>query len=328
MAQGVSFFFILSGFILVHAHPQLPSIREFLVKRFARLWPLHLLTFLLIAVFFTPPFSAGTTVLNLLMLHGWIPIAGSVYSYNAVSWSISDEWFFYLFFPLLLRAKSIVPAVIGSLLLTIALIICANRFWNDSFGVSVGFSWIHVILQNPLCRILEFVVGVALGRFFVRSRGRLPALIGRLPTMSEVVAVCLAAGALVATTRDQWLRDGAGSWSLTGPGLATWYNQMGALPAFAIVILVFAYARGWLSRMLSFPLFVLLGEISYATYMLHQIVLGFASKLSLRDHLGTAGAWALTALAVYVASYAVWRWIEVPARRAIVRTQGSVFKSP
>ncbi len=40
-------------------------------------------------------------------------------------------------------------------------------------------------------------------------------------------------------------------------------------PAAALLILVMACNRGWLSRALSLGLFVFLGEISYSIYLLH-----------------------------------------------------------
>jgi hypothetical protein len=48
--QAVSFFFVLSGFILVYVYPSLNSWkdkRRFLLTRFVRLWPVHLATWLL-----------------------------------------------------------------------------------------------------------------------------------------------------------------------------------------------------------------------------------------------------------------------------------------
>ena len=50
MYHGVSFFFVLSGFILTYAYPTLPdaeAVRRFWVARFARLWPVHIVAALL-----------------------------------------------------------------------------------------------------------------------------------------------------------------------------------------------------------------------------------------------------------------------------------------
>ena len=104
--QGVSFFFVLSGFILAYAYPNLngfKNISRFLLSRFARIWPAHVVAFLLLCLLFPSPFEwyslrgynpfllAGV---NLFMVHGWIPIETYFFSFNNVSWSISTEFFF------------------------------------------------------------------------------------------------------------------------------------------------------------------------------------------------------------------------------------------
>src|SRR5260370_9304602 len=52
--SAVSFFFVLSGFVLTHVYPQLPSrehIGKFLFSRFSRIWPVHLFS-LFLTLFF------------------------------------------------------------------------------------------------------------------------------------------------------------------------------------------------------------------------------------------------------------------------------------
>lgn len=48
LIQGVSFFFVLSGFILTYKYPSLEDAaarRRFLWSRFSRLWPAHMFAF-------------------------------------------------------------------------------------------------------------------------------------------------------------------------------------------------------------------------------------------------------------------------------------------
>ena len=57
LGQGVSFFFVLSGFILTFVYPTLDTGREvrgFWLARFARIWPAYMATFPPIAAFFRP----------------------------------------------------------------------------------------------------------------------------------------------------------------------------------------------------------------------------------------------------------------------------------
>ncbi len=113
-SQGVSFFFVLSGFILAHAYPQLPDravILRFYLARFARIWPTHAVT-LLVWVIAIYGFSQATIlwhhgglrlVATLALVQSWVPIEVWDTSFNGVSWSISTEAFFYLSFPILIR---------------------------------------------------------------------------------------------------------------------------------------------------------------------------------------------------------------------------------
>ncbi|GAF03935.1 acyltransferase family protein [Saccharicrinis fermentans] len=103
---GVSFFFILSGFILAYNYQDgilknRESIKKFYLARFARIFPLHILT-LIISI----PLSYGIfmedrsiwlsqLVTNLPLMQSYIPVKSIYFSFNAPSWSISDEMFFY-----------------------------------------------------------------------------------------------------------------------------------------------------------------------------------------------------------------------------------------
>jgi peptidoglycan/LPS O-acetylase OafA/YrhL len=115
------FFFILSGFIMTFVYQKrfemgvtIPSFFAFMRLRFARLYPMHLLTLVwLILLYlivvklchvelefalksvFNPP-SIG---LHLLMLHGFNTVWST--TWNIPAWAIGSEWLMYLLFPLL-----------------------------------------------------------------------------------------------------------------------------------------------------------------------------------------------------------------------------------
>ena len=110
--QGVSFFFVLSGFILTHVYSSRRDIGYwgFVRLRIARLWPVHLVTLLLVVLFVHPASFAGdglfdrrlTLLANLPMTQSMFPFISYLFSWNSVSWSISTEICFYLCFPFLL----------------------------------------------------------------------------------------------------------------------------------------------------------------------------------------------------------------------------------
>ncbi|MBF0440186.1 MAG: acyltransferase, partial [Magnetococcales bacterium] len=107
---GVSFFFLLSGFVLSFSYAEKISSRSlglirYMLLRFARLTPLHFLTaapFVVMGIY-NSNLDMTNTVLNILLLQSWIPESSYYFSLNAPSWSLSNEIFFYLcFFPLIL----------------------------------------------------------------------------------------------------------------------------------------------------------------------------------------------------------------------------------
>ncbi len=315
-ANGVSFFFVLSGFILTYVYPKVPPTWTFYRKRLARIWPIHIATFLVSALFLSHPAPGIAVPLNILLLHAWLPIGSVVYSFNAVSWSVSVEHFFYLCFPRIARAQRIAPYLLLTVLVAIILVVAANRYWFSPTNLP-GFGWLHVILQHPFSRIIEFVVGMAVGRFFLNHLQQPPKIITKYPHLVEILAVAgLILGHIITTQLALAAAKHSDSW-LLGQGLSTWLFQLGMLPAFAGCILVFAYARGFISRLLSIPFLVLLGEISYSTYMLHQLVLAFAVKYAAVTHLGLVLTLTIVTLITYLASYITWRLIEQPCRRLL-----------
>lgn len=181
-ALAVDFFFILSGFILAHVYGDgfkngQIGFRHFITRRFARLYPLHLLT-LLVAVLLmgaglefrlSGQESAVTPywpfIGHVFLLQGWG--VDNELLFNVPSWSISAEWFAYLFFPglmLFLARKKPLLALTGSVFLMVAL-------WCvfDLYMPRVTTRLTH---DGSMFRIMpEFMMGIAL---YLYSRSRPP----------------------------------------------------------------------------------------------------------------------------------------------------------
>ncbi|QNK63478.1 acyltransferase [Pedobacter sp. PAMC26386] len=134
----VDLFFIMSGFIMMHVYSthfknniQPKSLKNFLVARFARVYPLHLFSLLLLVVIVrwitnwgNPPivFEQPADILpNIFLLQSFG--VTKIYSWNIPSWSISAEWAAYLLFPII--ALSINKKKIFSVILLIILIVVA-----------------------------------------------------------------------------------------------------------------------------------------------------------------------------------------------------------
>ncbi|MDZ4834475.1 MAG: acyltransferase [Candidatus Melainabacteria bacterium] len=282
--QAVTFFFVLSGFILTYVYPELPNsekTKAFLTKRIARLWPLHVSTFFLEKILVAPALVTvgGSTskfvvaLANLLMLHAWVPFAQFFFSYNAPSWSISAEFFFYLCFPLLLtlmRRNVWLPLLISLLVVFVFVFVCnVNGLTEDAQGWNME----GLLYINPLVRILEFITGMMTARLFIRLQSKLtpPETVRSQAIGTGIETFAFALALMFMLTSIQLSQATV---PIIGTAGAFWLkNSMLPLAAFNFLILVMACGRGLISKFLTIPLMVLLGDISYAVYLAHYPLL-------------------------------------------------------
>ena len=162
----MGFFFTLSGFVIMHVYQRMSSrfdYIDYLQKRLARMYPLHLATF---AFFLICPmfgilrywYSSDAILPNLLLIHAWG--VTSRLTFNYPSWSVSAEIFVYLLFPVFL-------SVIRRLGLWSALLIpclCAvlNTILFDTFGLG---SWTSASFDFGCLRAVpSFIAGMAVYR--------------------------------------------------------------------------------------------------------------------------------------------------------------------
>ena len=157
--SGVGFFFVLSGFVLAWSRADVPT-EVFYWRRFARIYPLHLVTFL-VAVLLLPAEVQGSnglfpTVCGLLLVQAWVPMLHVMLAGNGASWSLSCEAFFYAVMPFL-RPR---PKPWRMVWLAIALTVVACV----TLRLAAGTMYVdQVAFFNPAFRLGEFVAGVALG---------------------------------------------------------------------------------------------------------------------------------------------------------------------
>lgn len=290
---GVDFFFVLSGFVMAHVYSESVrtgtfDYRNFLRKRFARLYPLHLVTLLALVLLAAAMSAAGISANNaakydwsqlpwhLLLIHAW-GVTDQL-SWNIPSWSISAEFAAYLLFPLLMAMQLRVGRGIGVAVAAIVLI----AFWLAT--VAVTGSDLTRLQEWGVIRIIpEFFLGIALWR--VRP-GRQPLIL-----IAAVIALLLL------------LHFGA--------------------PRFAAFVLLAALV--WSASAFDAPRWlVYLGEASYSLYMIHAIVQTVAFNAidrimpSQNPAMSLALVGGVTLLCVLL-SIASYEMIEKPARKWLTR---------
>lgn len=325
----VDLFFVLSGIVisLSYVQPEFGKFPfgEFVIRRLARIYPLHIATLFAFLLFRliklgliaaggahfvpaeAPVNNAYSFVINVLLLHalGFVPYL----SWNGPSWSISAEFYTYLVFGVVvvvaqrfadLRVLRGMAAalVVGSLAVILFVLHERSMDFHYDFGI-------------VRC-IFSFFIGV------------------------------LTAG--VATSLPPQQRHGA-AWNAVqiGAVLAVLLivSEVAAVPALGFVApLAFAvllgslmvYPGGALPRLLSRAPLIWLGKRSYSIYMVHAFALVLmeyaaravgGARLAALDVIlpGTGATLAVVVLvvAVLVLSDITFRWIEVPGSGAVLK---------
>ena len=321
--QAVSFFFVLSGFILAYVYPKLESwieIKRFWRARVARLWPGYLASFLLGFWLFPYDWDTKTAAANLFMVQAWIPISSYYFSFNGVSWSISTEFFFYLMFPFIIarwNSTWLMKLALFSALL-IALISLSIFLSLPDYGVSTdsskGFEITQhgIIYISPLSRIFEFVFGMSVTIAWRNNRET---------NWSTLVATFYEFCTILICILSMYYSVILAHWSrvILGEPVALWLVNSGSMFAFGLLLYVMAQGDGKISEILAHPFLVLLGEISFSLYLLHLMFLNYYRvNVSAHIHLPSHISFSIFLIFLLLCSYLMWVCIEMPGRRLIV----------
>ncbi|WP_267813794.1 acyltransferase family protein [Pseudomonas sp. RtIB026] len=300
---GVTFFFVLSGFILAYAnHGRVFSYSEYLFSRLARIYPLHLLTLLLSIPVLVAVGGGSSSVskyvsallLNVSLFQALIAKASVYFSFNAPSWSLSVEFFFYLLFPFLISfsTRVLVSVVVFVVLLKVVL------------ALLVGGALEHFLFYIfPPLRLADFLVGILLFRLYVGG----PVYTFRQASFCQALSLFV----LVAFFS-------LGQYIPQSHRFDIYY-----LLPMACLVFSFAHQQGVLAQAISSRLLVLLGEASFAFYLVHQLVIIVGQEVRLRlnsDHaVLTDAGFAVVYFSISLAlSIFLFKYYETPARMKMI----------
>ena len=268
--------------------------------------------------------EAGIAALNVMLLQSWIPQTAT--TWNSPGWSLSAEAFFYCVFPFvgvvlwsrscyrqLLSAGLVVWifALIAPLIAIGLPITGLGDVTATAAHINADPFWASLITLNPLLRLPDFCVGILLGRAFHQLKLENSGLLDRgywlyVPGIALEIAVVVNSSALPL--------------ALVSNGLL--------LPLHALVVLGLALGGGGMSRWLSIPLAVFLGNASYAMYILHFPIGKWMDLLAQRMFAAKL-EWprchgAYLALVVALSSF-VFKAIEEPANKILKRRLSGWF---
>ena len=311
--DGVTFFFVLSGFVLTWSGGGRGGpARVFYWRRFARIWPLHLLATglgLAVTALLGAALPLTAALWSLPLLQAWSP--AEVYGGNPAAWSLSAEAWFYLLTPALLRFLRRCGDRAPALLAAGACAAGVGCWLGGALVASPALrEWLLDYL--PLARTPQFLLGAA-AAVAVRRGWRPPVGLG-----TAVGAVLLWHAALI-------------PWSAAVPD-ARWYSpysgsQALVAPLFALLVAAAAvrdtargtgvsgtgvgggFPGGGVTRRL--------GHWSFAWYLVHQSCLRLALLLCgpPRGVRAAAAGWLLVTTASLGLAAVLYQWVERPLER-------------
>jgi len=288
---GVSYFFILSGFIMIIAYHKKDRINyfDYYKNRFARIYPLYVLGLLLYLITRYSGFSFYKAFLYLLGLQSWIP--GEAMILNFPGWSISVEFLFYLLFPLLYNHfyskgnKSI--WVITIIIWIVTQVIC-SLYAGSQYYEGPHTESHELLYYFPLMHINEFLVGNLAGLFFVKNHKQknydVPVIVIFLLILLALIFVPL-----------------------------FYHNGLMALLFIPLIVLI-SKNNGTLTRIFSLKPLEYLGEASYAVYITHIPVLYILREILEPYNLGIDNIFWIYMGTLIITSALFYQFIEKPLR--------------
>lgn len=313
----VDFFFILSGFLLAllyHAgiaDKSLP-VSHFLVRRFARIYPLHLVVLLAFFVLqlafylkgdadaFSNRFSLSELLRSVLLVHA-VQLDPQFTPWNGPSWSISAEWCAYLLFPWLVI---LVFNLRGRL--------AAGLFWLFSFA-ALG------LIDAATPHQLDLTGYLGLMRCFLEFS----------------MGIMLCSTVYRSEQMGKWLaRTGFQVLLFLGLFLSLHFDGVDVISVMLMVLVIVSvsYRETPVTRFLSHPWLFYLGSISYSVYMIHWFVFTFVDQAAqfllgmdvrvFETPAGYVTVGLVCLLLVLVSSVVSFHLIEEPLRKRIPRLLG------
>lgn len=303
--NGVSLFFVLSGFLMIWVFKPNEHPGAFYWRRVGRIWPAHLVALLLgTYAYYTAAHLAiswPSLISSAFLVQTWSPNVTPALPGNEVTWTLSVELLFYALFPLLgriavrLRTRWLGSITAGGLV----------GMWAVDWFATTHYSPAHAawVMRHPVVYLPEFLLGMTVALAVKRG--------WRLPLHPSLPVVLLAAWVYCYYEGQARLPAEAAAQLnyLVRPVVAV-------LAALIILAFVQREVRG-LRGVLNAKLMVQLGLWSYCFYLLHHSIsrLAIYQWGRMPDNNGTLFALVGMAMVVIVLAWALYSAVEEPAEK-------------
>jgi len=304
---AVDIFFVLSGYILTHVYIQFftssvkgQNITIFVKKRFAKIYPVHLATLIAAIVYYNmlnlvihpqKELAYDQISHHALLIHSWGML--DVVSWNFPSWSISAEWFAYIFiFPLSFTIYRLFGFRLFSVIIFAGLILffCYTEYTvNGSIVTQMEFGLIRVST--------EFMYGIFAYLFLKNFNARNPS--------TRMLTYAL------------WFGAGFSIFLIN-------YTRFDYYFILAIPFLFFLLHKSKskvISNIFANPVAIFLGEVSFSLYMMHFFAIRILGILNNNFFgYGSNNLLSITAYIIMLVLFAIGSYylIEQPGRKWIL----------
>jgi peptidoglycan/LPS O-acetylase OafA/YrhL len=300
---GVSYFFILSGFVMIIAYFK-PSgekidVKKYFFYRFSRIYPIFILAAIgSVGCFFISSKNVKFVdlFLNLFNIHAWFPAHSLII--NPPSWSLTVEFFFYAIFPFLFN-KIYKNSRWQKLIFVILLIWLFTQIGINVLFYSPYYQGFPSVSHNfifyfPLFHLNQFLIGNLAGLIYVNR------LLKNKNYDVWILMIALLINLLILTKVHICLNDGL---------MAIFFVPF---------ILLMASNIGFITRIFNKKIFVFLGEISYGIYILQMLVFivckFILKKVGIQNH---EFQFYISVIALIVIASITYKYFEVPIRNWI-----------
>jgi peptidoglycan/LPS O-acetylase OafA/YrhL len=313
----VNVFFLISGFVLTYNYFDRGAAlikRDFWMARFSRLYPVYLLVLILSLKMLQLEWQArphgeffAGLILSPLLLQGMSPTLATFW--NTVAWTLSCEISFYALFPWLIRARwphranHLLLLLLGlwiiNLLPTTLYVLTNPDHLTEPVTRYTSTTLVRFLKYTPLPYAATFLAGMTLARLQVTLK------ISDRRRMAVAVAALVALGCFFAFAAPH----------------VPYLIKHGGLLMLPFAALVFGLSgTNPLASVFAWRPLLLVGESSYCLYLLHFNVYSLIHMYHLpeRLHVAAFDPW-ISYAALILLSLGVYRFVENPVRRALLR---------
>ncbi|RMI28438.1 acyltransferase family protein [Nocardia stercoris] len=339
-ACGVTFFFVLSGFIIYWSYKPGTDVVGFYRRRVLKIYPSHLVAMaaFIIATGGIPWSHLHVWLPNLFLVHTWVPTWTLVGGLNVPSWSLGAEMLFYLTFPLFLPLLRRIPShnlwLAAALIFVLIVALHTSYYlWVDGpKGITNEFAprlraphdvsphfephadprWFTLDTMQPprsywlsytfpLTRLPEFLLGVLAARMVLERQWR------NTRIWPPLLALALSFA-------------------------ATWFvpvnYKMGVLlllPTTAVIATMAARDLAGIRGLNASPRMIWLGNVSFAFYLVQYPIMVAVTRFLIGGHSYGFWGWlgfATLCLVLSVGGGAlVYYWVDLPIMRNFARSK-------